>query len=358
MNPATLLTIFVTGLTGGLTCLAVQGGLLATAVAKQVPVTVTRRVHKKGENRATHQEITQTSIRLPANAWPVAYFLIAKLVAYTLLGLLLGAVGAAIRITPTIQAITLTIAALFMLATALNMLNVHPIFRYAVIQPPRFLTRLIKDQSRSQDVFAPVLLGAMTVFIPCGVTQAMEVQAINSNFPIYGAATMFVFTLGTMPTFFALGFTPTLLKAKARSVFALIAAFLVLGIGLYTLDNALKLANSPFVPSRAVASLFQPDLSGAAKPKIVDGVQELTINVLPRAYTPNLLTAQANEPLRLQMVTNNTNGCTRSFTIPALGIAQVLPQTGRVAIDLPAQPPGNLYFTCGMGMYSGVIVIQ
>lgn len=69
-----------------------------------------------------------------------------------------------------------TVAVIFMVGTALNMLNVHPIFRYFIIPPPRFITRKIRNQSKSQDVFAPALLGAFTVFIPCGATQAMMWQ--------------------------------------------------------------------------------------------------------------------------------------------------------------------------------------
>src|SRR5438094_6748859 len=125
-----LWVIFLTGLTtGGLTCLAVQGGLLASAMTRQitVPVTTTRHGHK---SKAAKNKInaTLTSIQLPKDPWPVVYFLAAKLLAYTLLGFLLGALGSALQITPTLQAIMQIVAGVFMLATALNMLNVHPIF--------------------------------------------------------------------------------------------------------------------------------------------------------------------------------------------------------------------------------------
>lgn len=32
-----------------------------------------------------------------------------------------------------------------------------------------------------------------------------------------------------------------------------------------------------------------------------------------------------------------------------------MPETGETVIDIPAQPVGSLRFTCGMGMYGGVI---
>jgi len=69
-------------------------------------------------------------------------------------------------------------------------------------------------------------------------------------------------------------------------------------------------------------------------------------------YEPTLLPARANEPVRLNLVTENMYSCTRAFVIPALGIQQILPATGTVTLDLPPQPPGTvLRFTCSMGMY-------
>lgn len=350
--------IFLTGLTtGGLTCLAVQGGLLATAITKQKTVEVRTQASRKKQGHRPAS--TQTSIQLPSNSWPIVYFLAAKLFAYTVLGLLLGALGSVVQISPTVQAVMLILAGLFMLATALNMLNVHPVFRYFVLQPPRFLTRMLRDQSKSEEVFAPVLLGLMTVFIPCGTTQAMEVLALTSGLPLQGMLIMFAFVLGTIPTFFVLGFATTQMRGSTRQAFALIAALLVLGLGLYSVDSGLKLANAPFVPSRALASIFQPrSLDSATEAVEVDGVQELTINVLPTSYSPNFFVAEAGKPLRLWMESNGNYGCTRSFTIPSLGINTVLPETGRVPIDIPAQAAGTLNFTCGMGMYSGSIVIQ
>jgi len=356
--------IFITGLTtGGLTCLAVQGGLLASAMARQVTVPVTTPHHaRKVRGTKSKKQAALTSIQLPKDPWPVVYFLAAKLVAYTLLGFLLGALGSALQISPTAQAIMQIVAGLFMLATALNMLNVHPIFRYAVIQPPKVLTRLVRNQSKGQEVFTPALLGFMTVLIPCGTTQTMEVLAITSGSPILGAVILFAFVLGTSPTFFVLGFLATRIRGQFQQIFAVAAAFLILFLGIVSLDGALNLLGSPITPSRIVASLFQP--GGAYKSgtpvaaSAVNGVQELNINAYPNGYAPSYFRVRSGQPIRLRLVTSNSYGCTRGFVIPNLRIRKILPETGETLIDLPAQPPGDLYFTCSMGMYGGVITIS
>ena len=169
-----LWVIFLTGLTvGGLTCLAVQGGLLASVIA------------------AKEEEEIEKGVNNRNTIFPTLVFLSTKLVAYTILGFILGAFGGALNISPNVQIIMQFIAGLYMIAVALNLLNVHPIFRYVVIQSPRFLTRIVRNQSKSKDLFAPAFLGAVTIFIPCGTTLAMEALAISSANAFFGAAIMF-----------------------------------------------------------------------------------------------------------------------------------------------------------------------
>ena len=156
-----IISIFITGLfAGGLTCLAVQGGLLATSVAQQE------------ENKLEEEA------RRFGHLLPIVSFLAARLIAYTLLGLLLGSLGSVFQLSLSARIFLQFAAVVFMVGTALNLLQVHPVFRYFVIQPPKFLTRLVRNQSKSKAVFGPALLGAMTVLIPCGATQAMMAYAI------------------------------------------------------------------------------------------------------------------------------------------------------------------------------------
>jgi len=358
--PMNLWVIFLTGLTtGGLTCLAIQGGLLATALARQVPVPDTATQRKS--RRPGHPSSTLIGIRLPDNPLPVLYFLSAKLLAYTIVGALLGALGSTLRFSSTIQAILQIAVGVFMLGNALNMLNVHPLFRYFVIQPPRFLTRLVRHQAKSEEAFTPVLLGLMTVLIPCGTTQAMEVLAIGSGSALQGALILFVFVLGTSPTFLVLGLIATQLRGKLQYGLAVATAVLVMALGVVSVDNGLNLMGSPLAPRRIMASLMEsaaPDITGQPVPAVVvDGVQEITINVLNEGYTPNVFAVQSGQPIRLRLVTNQTYGCSRSFVIPSLGIQQILPDTGHTLIEIPPQQTGQLRFTCSMGMYGGVINI-
>ena len=119
--------------------------------------------------------------------------------------MLLGWLGSLFTLSLSAMGIITIVVGVFMIGTALNMLNVHPIFRYFVIQPPRFLTRFVRKQSKSSDLFAPAIVGSLTVFIPCGTTQAMMALAIASANPWLGTLIMFSFVLGTSPVFLLSG---------------------------------------------------------------------------------------------------------------------------------------------------------
>lgn len=349
--------IFITGLTtGGLTCLAVHGGLLATAMTKQIAVTqpVRHTRKKKGPKRRAQKHAT--GVQIARDPLPVVYFLLAKLVAYTLLGFLLGWLGSAFRISLTFQGIMQILVGVFMLATALNMLNVHPIFRYVVIQPPKFLTRLVRNQAKSQEVFAPALLGFLTVLIPCGTTQGMMALAIVSGSPWLGALVMMVFILGTSPTFLILGVLASQLRGNLKKAFTLVAVILITVLSVVSVDSGLNLLGIPIAPSRVIASFIQQDTAGlSTEAQMVNGTQQITIRAFDNYYAPARLTAQSGKPLRIKLLTRDTFGCTRSFTIPAYNIRIFLPQSGEETVDLPVLPKGQVMFSCGMGMYTGVI---
>jgi sulfite exporter TauE/SafE len=350
--------IFVTGLTtGGLTCLAVQGGLLATALTRQVPVEVNARQRPK---KAKNKRNPVTAVQLPKNPLPVLAFLAAKLVAYTLLGFLLGVLGSALQITPTAQGIMQLAVGIYMLLTALNMLNVHPIFRYFVIQPPHAVTRLIRNRAKTQEIFTPVLLGLLTVLIPCGTTQAMMALAISTGNGLWGALIMFVFILGTSPTFFILGVLATRIRGKFQPVFAAAVAALILALAVVSIDGGLNLLGSPLAPGRILAAITRGDDTPSETPvaaQMQDNIQVVTIAARGNGYAPRYVRVQSGLPIRLRLVTNQNYSCSNSFVIPSLGVRRMLPNSGETLIDLPPQKAGNIAFSCGMGMYTGMIVV-
>ena len=348
------LLAFITGLTtGGLSCLAVQGGLLASSLQRQMEQDLLSRpvpTGKKGSRAAA-------SKRRPSRiALPILLFLGAKIMAYTLLGVLLGLLGSVLKLNSATRAVFLIAIGVFMVGNALRMFNIHPIFRYFVIEPPRFITRFIRQKSKSDELFAPLFLGALTILIPCGVTQAMMAVAIGTSDPWQAAGLMFAFTLGTSPVFFLVSYLATELGSRMEAIFMRLVAVVILVLGLVSVDSGFTLMGAPSFMGWAQSWMSPVQVEQA-------GVKEqsgtILLNATNDGYSPRILHARAGVPLKLNLITQDTYSCARGFVIPALSVERLLPSTGTVIVDIPPQQGGFvMQFTCSMGMYTGQIVFD
>lgn len=327
--------IFLTGLTtGGISCMAIQGGLLTSAIANQ----------KKGE----------TTVNKSLGA--VIMFLSAKLLIYTLFGFLLGAVGAFITLGLGLRMAFQIFTAVFMLATAFNLLNLHPIFRYLSFQPPKFINRLVRNESKSKNLFAPFILGLMTLFIPCGVTQAMEVLAVNSGSALKGATMMFAFILGTTPLFTIMGVVASRAMNKWKEQFAYVAAFILIIMAAYSLNGVLIVLNSPVSMGGSTAGTDEKTSDQGLAPN-ENGVQKVTINIQNTGYEPNYFKVKKGTPVELTLTTDNVYSCASAFVFRSFNIfAQLKPKDSQ-KFDFTPTAAGTYRFSCAMGMYTGTMEV-
>jgi len=355
-----IMIALVTGLTtGGLSCLAVQGGLLASSLASQVELDIQNQPAAVGKKQKKTAALPLSVGKRVHLARPILLFLSAKLLAYTLLGLLLGALGSVLQLNPISRGILQVAVGIFMLGSALRMLNVHPIFRIFAIEPPASLRRWIRKLSKGSDsALTPLFLGVITVLIPCGVTQAMMALAVGSGNAVNGAAILFAFTLGASPLFFIAAYLTTRLGTILERYFTRFVAALVLILGLISIDAGLTVMGAPFSPSNLMIRLSAPQgiAAGSGNESTPNGAYELVVNATNTGYQPEYLQAPANQPLHLVVNTQGTYSCSRAFTVPELNMNQMLPATGSVSFDIPPQKTGKtLYFSCSMGMYGGAI---
>ncbi|MEK7622660.1 MAG: sulfite exporter TauE/SafE family protein [Patescibacteria group bacterium] len=324
--------IFLTGLTtGGLSCLAVQGGLLVSLIA---------------------------NLKSRFLFLPVGMFLLSKAVAYTILGFLLGLFGSRISFNETVSALFQLFAALFMFGTAMNLLNVHPIFRYLTITPPAFVRRWLKSTGKSEAIFTPLILGAMTILIPCGVTQAMEVLAINSANPIQGALIMLFFVLGTAPLFVLFGISAARFSEAWQVQFSRVASVLLIVFSLYVLNSSLILFNSPVnfsTLARPVKWFFSDERFSSGNTQ--NAQNQVTININNSGYSPKYFKVKVGEPVELTLKSNNVRSCALSFVFKAFNLRAILQPTDKQTFTFTPTKTGSYTYSCSMGMYSGIMEV-
>jgi Cupredoxin-like domain len=76
-----------------------------------------------------------------------------------------------------------------------------------------------------------------------------------------------------------------------------------------------------------------------------------------RGYRPDSIRASAGIPLRIVFRREDDDACSERVVFSNPRLDHRLSATGATTIDLPAQPPGVIRFTCGMGRYRGHIQI-
>ena len=317
----------ITGVTtGGLSCFAIRGGLLASAIA----------------TNPTTRKLTTTN----------AFFL-TKTLAIVLLGGALGLLGDKISLTPTFQGYMQILAGLFMVITALRLLDIHPFLRKFQIAPPKWAFRFARKISKDDTLFAPAFLGFTTVLIPCGITQSMMLLAISSANFFSGALIMGLYTLGTAPVFYGLGIASGALLHKKS--FLYLASLVIFAFGATAINTGQVLRGSVHTFQNYYVAAFNPtELSGSGKVAgIKDGVQQARIDVITGGYKSDTTQLKAGVPVSLELVTSNTQGCSRAFTIPSLNYSQVLSATGTEKVEFTPTEKGRLVYTCSMGMYTG-----
>lgn len=342
--------IFLTGLTtGGLSCLAMQGGLLASIITNQ----------KEKDIEGKHK-----SSSFGKDDWlPVTTFLGAKLVAHVILGFLLGAIGSTISLSTNAKLVFQTFTALFMFATAMNLLDVHPIFRYVLIQPPKFIRKKIRAISKDDSLFAPGLLGLFTVFVPCGVTQAMEVLAINIADPVDGALIMGAFILGTSPLFTLIGVATSRLSEIWQDKFMKVAAYSLIAMALYGINGVLVAADAPISVQRLIEmrDTVKAIESGQAQPtnlaQTADGVQKVAMQVLQTGYSPNRFQVRQGIPVELTLNSKDVYTCASAFVFREFGLSANLKPTDARTFTFTPTKKGRFTYSCSMGMYSGVMEV-
>lgn len=322
----------ITGLTtGGISCFAVQGGLLASSLANQ---------DKTDKKKA------------------VAAFVLSKVIAYTILGALLGLIGSSLVITPKTQGWMQIFAGFVMLIAVGKILKLHPVFDRLTFTAPKFMYRILRNKSRDEGLISSIMLGALTILIPCGVTQSMMILSVATGSVFYGALILGAFTVGTTPVFFGLGIASSeILKRPALKYFAATAIF-ILALLSFNTGQILRGSRHTLQNYWQVITGSNDSEQSKTFAKTNEGFQEAEITVTTAGYKSNVRTLKAGVPVKLKLKTDDTFGCVRAFTIPQYNISKFLPESGETEITFTPTKTGRVTYTCSMGMYTGSFNVE
>ena len=327
LSSASYFVLFVVGLLTSIHCVGMCGGIMLS------------------------QSIAQESkSKLEAIA-PSLKYNVGRIVSYTVIGALVGALGSVLSMSITVKALLQILAAIFMIIMGLNMAG-FKFFRFINIKLPKSFCAS-KNRGR-----APFIVGLLNGLMPCGPLQTMQLYALGTGSAFKGALSMFLFSLGTVPlmlTFGAIsgilskGYTKKLLKYSGVLV-------LVLGIIMGMRGMALAGVNMPSLKTLAQNAAPGSNAPDIIKPEIEDGVQIIRMSADRSGYTPNVLLVQKNIPVKWIIEGKALNSCNNEIIVPSLGEERKLKANSETIIEFT---PGDkdIPFSCWMGMIRGLIKV-
>ncbi len=281
------------------------------------------------------------------------FFNAGRIASYGLFGLLAGVVGQALITNLKFGPYLTLLAAIFMLLLGLDMAQILSIGR---IIPSGLNKRIFEGLEHKLMRYprrAPFFLGAITYLLPCGFTQAVQVYALGLASPLQSSLTMMVFALGTAPALMLVGGLSSLTRTTFYSYFMKTMGVVVFIIGFFYFSNFLALYGIKVNP------LDSQGGDAGIRALVEGGVQNIDMRVIGSGYSPNTFTVKRGVPVRWNIEGVNTFGCQAYFVVPSLGIQKVIEpgNTANNRVEFTPDKTGTVNFSCGMGMYTGKILV-
>lgn len=330
-----LTVVFLVGITAGLsTCMALVGGLVLGISARFAE---------------SHPEATSLQ-----KFTPHIYFNLGRIIGFAFLGGVAGYVGSLLSVSTGITGVLTILVGMVMLVLGMQLTGLFPVLDRVSFTLPKGISRMLGIQGKENKAYSAVnsiVLGALTFFLPCGFTQAMQLFAVSSKSPLVGALTMGVFVIGTAPGLLGVGGLTSLLKGGMARMFFKFAGIVVIVMSVFNMTNGLNLAR--------VAVGAPTTNSASADPNVTveNGVQVIRMKQTGRGYVPNEFTVKQNMPVAWKIMSEDPYSCASSLVVPDLKIRTLLTEKEQEFKFTP-KDAGDIRFTCSMGMYSGVIHVS
>lgn len=332
-SPSSLLVVLIVGLTAGVsTCMAMVGGLILGMSAR---------------HSEKHPEAT------PAQKFrPHLFFNLGRITSYALLGGLIGLVGKAFQFSGSILGILTVGVGLVMITLGIQLTGLFPRISSAGFTLPAGLSRLLgikKHHVKEYSHFNSLMTGALTFFLPCGFTQAMQLYAMSTGNFWRGAAIMGIFALGTAPGLLGVGGLTSFIKGSFAKKFFKFAGLLVISLAILNISNGFNLLGWKLISARKTV-----DASSAVK--IQDGFQIVNMTQNSRGYSPNQFVVRKDVPVKWVIDSKDASSCAASIVSPKLNIKRFL-RSGENVIQFTPKELGDIRFSCSMGMYTGKFTV-
>ncbi len=329
LSGATYFVLFIVGILTSIHCVGMCGGIMLS------------------------QSINKDSKSKFDSAKPALLYNAGRVVAYTIIGGIVGSLGSVLSLSLSVKAALQIFAGVFMIIMGLNMSG-YSLFRKLNIRLPRSACSVKKRPK------TPFLVGILNGLMPCGPLQTMQLYALGTGSAASGALSMFIFSLGTVPLMLTFGTLSGLISKGYTKTLLRFSGILVVVLGIIMGTRGLALAGVNLPSTSALTARLSGNKASAvaspvAKPTIENGVQIIRMTADDAGYTPNGLYVQKNMPVKWIIDGKALNSCNGEIIVPSLNIQKIL-QPGENVIEFTPEDT-DINFSCGMAMIRGVIKV-
>lgn len=233
-----------------------------------------------------------------------------------------------------------------MLSLGVKLADISPRLSRVSITLPKFFGANVANNGSASKHITAMSTGALTFFLPCGFTLAMQAAAITTGSFVSGALIMMAFALGTAPGLLGVGGLTSSLSGTFAKRFFRFTGVLVLLLAVSNISNGYTLmslgGSAKVVPSTGVVS---------------NEVQEIRMTESDGGYAPNEFHIKPNTKTKWIIDATNPYTCASQLTAPAIGVQKQLEQ-GENIVEFISPASGTINFACSMGMYTGKIIVD
>ncbi|MDO8668993.1 MAG: sulfite exporter TauE/SafE family protein [Candidatus Buchananbacteria bacterium] len=320
-----LLAALIVGLVAGVsTCMALVGGLVLGLASRYAEI---------------HPEAS-----IKQKFIPHFYFNLGRIIGFGILGGVIGLLGTAFRMSSNVLGLLTIIVGGVMIFLGLKLIEIFPALRNQTISLPTSIAKFlgINRHEKKYSTRNALTAGALTFFLPCGFTQAMQLYAVSTGSFITGGLVMMLFALGTAPGLLGVGGLASIFKGRAARLFFMTAGLMVIVLGVYNITNASQLISFKSVDNKQIKNVGEPQI--------------VRMTQSTNGYSPNVFTVKKGQPVKWIITSTNPFTCAASIMMREYGINRGL-KKGENIIEFTPTKTGEIRFSCTMGMYTGKFIV-
>ena len=259
-----------------------------------------------------------------------------RVLSYTILGGIAGLIGSVFKFNEILSGIIILLAAIIMLIMSLSMLGICNLKNI----------KLLKNKIHSRNSF---VIGLLNGLMPCGPLQAMQLYALSTSNFIYGALSMLLFGLGTVPLMFFSSFIFNNLKGKKKILLNKTSAVLIFILSLGMIFRGISTLGFN------ITNLVK-NYGNYEKSIIYNKYQEVNIDLSYDGYEDIIVQKGIKVRLVINVSKKYLTGCNNEVVISEYGIRKKLVE-GKNIIEFMPKKEGLFTMNCWMNMLNNSIKV-